>query len=413
LPKQEVLMSVDRSRIRVVGPLAVFSTAFADELARKGYTLISKRSQMRLLAHLSRWLMEQGHDAGDLHKSELNGFLCARRAAGYTALLSIKALQPLLDYLRGLGVAPAPTASVATGPVEVALERYRRYLIVERAVAIATANDYVHSVRPFLAGRVSPDGTALTLGHLSAADVIAFVMSRCAEQGRGGAPRTARTLRSFLRFLHVDGVIEKSLVSAVPSIAGRRLSTLPKGLEPDQVRRLLVSCGDSPQSSFRDIAIVTMLVRLGLRAIEIARLQLDDIDWRAGEIVVRGKGNCTERLPLPSDVGDAVATYLQRGRPISVQERVLFARIKAPHRAMSSGAVSSAVAEAATRAGIGRVHAHRLRHTAATETLRAGASLMEVGQLLRHRHVVTTAIYAKVNREALRMIARPWPGDVA
>jgi len=156
-----------------------------------------------------------------------------------------------------------------------------------------------------------------------------------------------------------------------------------------------------------------MLVRLGMRAGEVAKLRLDDIDWRVGEIIVRGKANCTERIPLPSDVGRTLAEYLQRGRPASAQGRTVFVRIKAPHRNLSSAGVSNVVADAAQRADLGRIHAHRLRHTAAMQMLRAGASLPEIGQLLRHRRALTTAIYAKVDRDALRTIARPWPGDVA
>jgi integrase/recombinase XerD len=406
-------MSIDRSQIRVSGPLAAFAPGFAEELARQGYTLNSERLHVRLLAKLSRWLLDQGLGAGDLHTSEVDRFLRARRTAGYTSLLSIRALRPILDYLRALEVAPSPAVNVVTDPLEVALERYRRYLTVVRALANSTASGYVRSARPFLASRVLPNGLGLDLGHLTAADVISFVMARCYEQGRGGAVRMVKALRSLLGFLHVDGVIERSLVSVAPSVAGRRLAGLPKALEPDQVRRLLASCDDSTRSGCRDLAILIMLVRLGLRAIEVAKLRLDDIDWRAGEIIVHGKSNCTERLPLPPDVGDAVAAYLLRGRPASAQGRTVFIRIKAPHRALSSQAVSSVVVEAARRAGLGRVHAHRLRHTAATEMLRAGASLSEIGQLLRHRHVMTTAIYAKVHREALRTIARPWPGDVA
>jgi len=197
----------------------------------------------------------------------------------------------------------------------------------------------------------------------------------------------------------------------VPSVASRRLVGLPKGLDPDQVRHLLASCDDSTRRGCRDIAILTMLVRLGMRSGEVAKLRLDDIDWRAGEIIVRGKANCIERVPLPADVGRALAEYLRRGRPASAQGRTVFVRIKAPHRHLSSSAVSNVVADAAQRAGLGRIHAHRLRHTAAMQMLRAGASLPEIGQLLRHRRALTTAIYAKVDRDALRTIARAWPGD--
>jgi site-specific recombinase XerD len=154
-------------------------------------------------------------------------------------------------------------------------------------------------------------------------------------------------------------------------------------------------------------------VRLGLRAGEVRSLRLDDIDWRAGQLVVRGKGNRAERLPLPADVGEAVAAYLRRGRPATAEGRTVFVRVRAPHRPLSSGGVTNAVIAAAERAGLGRVAAHRLRHTAATQMLRAGAPLPEVGQVLRHRLLITTASYAKVDRARLRLLARPWPGGAA
>jgi site-specific recombinase XerD len=155
--------------------------------------------------------------------------------------------------------------------------------------------------------------------------------------------------------------------------------------------------------------MLLLLARLGLRAGEVARLELDDIDWRAAELMVRGKGDRRDRLPLPDDVGRAIAGYLQRGRPSTGQGRHVFLRLNAPHRGLSSEAVSQAVCARAVRAGLGPVRAHRLRHTTATELVAAGASLTEVGQLLRHRKALITAIYAKVDRTALASIARPWP----
>jgi integrase/recombinase XerD len=406
-------MLTNPSEMRALGPLGTFAAGFADELARQGYTPHSARFQMRLMAQLSRWLVDEGLDAGDLRTTEVERFLRARRAAGYTSHLSIKAMRAILGYLRDVGAVPTLPPPAPSGPVDVALERYRRYLAVERGLGNATARGYVDAVRPFLRTRVSADGSALELGHLTAADVISFVVARCPHQGRSAAKLTVTALRSLLGFLHVDGVIERSLVSAVPSVACRRLVGLPKGLEPDQVRHLLASCDSSTANGCRDLAVLTMLVRLGMRSGEVAKLRLDDIEWRAGEIVVRGKANCTERLPLPSDVGEAVAAYLRHGRPASAAGRTVFVRIKAPHRALTSGGVTQIVAAAARRAGLGQIYAHRLRHTAATQMLRAGASLPEIGQLLRHRRAMTTAIYAKVNRDALRTIARPWPEDRA
>lgn len=403
-------MSIDPTEIPDSGPLGTFSIAYAAELAQQGYASASVRMQLKVLADLSNWLLHQGMIAGDLKAVEVDRFLCCRRAAGHTKYVSAKAVCPILDYLRRLEIVP-PEAEGHGGPVEMMLRRYWRFLTVERSLAHVTARCYVDMARPFLERRLSTDGLALDLGHLTAADVASFVVARCPRQSRGAAKLTVTALRSLLGFLHLDGIIERSLVSAVPSVAGRRLVGLPKGLDSDQVRRLLASCDGRTRRGCRDIAILTMLIRLGMRSGEVAKLQLDDIDWRAGEIVVRGKANCTERLPLPQDVGDRLAVYLQRGRPASAQGRTVFVRIKAPHRHLSSAGVSNVVAEAAQRADLGQIRAHRLRHTVAMQMLRAGASLPEIGQLLRHRRALTTAIYAKVDRDALRRIARSWPGD--
>lgn len=406
-------MATNPPRVRISGPLSAFATGFADELANQGYRPGPACQQMRLLAHLSRWLGGEGLGAGDLHVSEVERFLRARRAAGYKDFLSIKAMQPILAFLRGLGMVPMPPLPLSSGPVETMLERYCRYLTVERGLGSGTARVYVDAVRLFLQGRISPDGLALELADLTSADVIAFVVRRCPQQGQRAAKMTVTALRSLLGFLHLDGAIAQSLVATVPSVAGWRLSGLPKALDADQVRCLLSSCDSRTPNGCRDIAVLTILVRLGLRANEVAKLALDDIDWRTGEIIVHGKANCTERLPLPTDVGEAVVAYLRCGRPASARGRTMFVRIKAPHRSLSAGGVTQIVAAAARRAGLGQIHAHRLRHTAATQMLRAGASLPEIGQLLRHRRALTTAIYAKVDRDRLRTIARPWPGEGA
>jgi site-specific recombinase XerD len=406
-------MSIYPVVARIQGPLAALAEGYANDLTRLGYAPASIRLQMKVLADLSGWLLRGGVVAADLKSSVLRCFLRDRRAAGHARYASTRALQPILNYLQGLGVVARQIDDEDLGPVDAILDRFRRYLTVERGLAAVTSRAYLDLVRPFVQGRLSVDHGDLDFKNLSARDVVSFVVAHCPRQGRGAAKLTVTALRSFLGFLHLDGAIESSLVSAVPSVAGRRLVGLPKGLEADQVRRLIASCEDSTRRGCRDIAILTMLVRLGLRSGEVARLRLDDIDWRAGEIIVRGKGGTLERVPLPTDVGRTVAEYLRRGRPASAQGRTVFVRIKAPHRDLSSAGVSNVVADAARRAGLGRIHAHRLRHTAAMQMLRAGASLPEIGQLLRHRRALTTAIYAKVNRDALRMIARPWPGEAA
>jgi len=263
-------------------------------------------------------------------------------------------------------------------------------------------------VRAFVERFDGPEG--LELERVDVVEVRRFVVDVCPRLGRRAAELTVVALRSLLRFLHLEGELDRSLAGAVPSVAGWRLAGLPKRLEPAQVDALLASCDRSTVTGARDLAILTVLARLGLRAGEVARLSLEDIDWRAGEIVVCGKGERSERLPLPVDVGEAIVRYLQDGRPASAQGRTLFVRVVAPHCALTTGAITQVVAAAARRAGLGQIHAHRLRHTAASEMLRAGATLSEVGQVLRHRRAANTAIYAKVDREALREIARPWPG---
>jgi site-specific recombinase XerD len=239
--------------------------------------------------------------------------------------------------------------------------------------------------------------------------VTAFLTAESGRLAPKTAQRLATALRSLLRFWHVEGLISGPLDRAVPKVANRRPG-LPRGLEPVQVQALLASCDRQAAAGRRDLAMLILLARMGLRAGEVAGLGLDDIDWRRGEITIRGKGNRRDRLPLPADAGEAIAEWLQHGRPSTALDRSVFIRIKAPHQGLTSGGVTQAVASAARRAGLGTIYAHRLRHSAATAMLAEGGSLAEIGQVLRHRRPHTTAAYTKVNIEALRALARPWPG---
>lgn len=395
--------------VRMAGPLEPYAPGFGAELARVGYTRLSVRGQLGLVAHLSRWLDGEGLDVAALCGATVDAFLAARRAAGYTGFLTPKALRPLLGHLQRIGVAPLPVVSAAT-PAEELLGRYRSYLTGERGLGAETARGYVDRVRPFVAGRTTAGG--VDLEHLTAGDVVGFVLAECRDRAPGTAQLAVTALRSLLRFLHLDGVVATSLAAAVPSAANRRAG-LPRFLEPDQVEALLASCDPDSTAGRRDFAMMTLMVRLGLRAGEVAALRLDDIDWRGGEIAVCGKGPRRERLPLPVDVGQAVVDYLRHARPPSAQDRCVFVRVKAPHRGLTPCGVTQAVVAAGGRAGLGPLTAHRLRHTAATGMLRAGAGLAEIGQVLRHRRPLTTAVYAKVDRDALRALARPWPGGAA
>jgi site-specific recombinase XerD len=401
----------DPSRARVTGPLQRYAPGFVAELARLGYTANSASGQMFVMAHLSRWLAGEGLDAAGLMPQVAERFLAARRAAGYTLYLSPKALVPLLGYLRRLGAVPMAPPAPAT-PVEALLGRYQRYLVTERGLVPETGRGYADFVRPFLAGRERAG--ELDLAGLTAGEVTAFVLATCPGKPKGSAKLTVTALRSLLGFLHVEGLIGEPLGESVPSVASWRLAGLPRALEPGQVAALLASCDQATAAGRRDFAMMTLLARLGLRAGEVAALTLDDIDWRAGEITVRGKGSRAERLPLPADAGEAITAYLRDGRPGPFEAaRQVFLRVRAPHRGLTTGGVTQAVFSAGQRAGIGRVFAHQLRHSAATGMLAAGAPLTEIGQVLRHRRLLSTAIYAKADVNALRALARPWPGGAA
>lgn len=400
-------MVIEPKKKRRKNPVTALSKGLEEDLRRQGYAASTLWKQRRLLNDLIGWLQGQQLALGDLSMAQVDRFMADRRAACVRKLKTRKALGPILGFLRGLKLVPAAETPVEDDPIQAILSRYRRYLTTERGLATVTAGRYIHCLRPFLDRRMMAGD--LDLERLTPADITSFVVAWCPCLNTGVAKLTITALRSFLGFLHLDGVTERSLVPAVAKVLRRRLAGLPKGLEPDQVRRLLAACDARTPVGCRDLAILTLLVRLGLRRGEVAGLGLDDIDWRAGTIRVRGKGDCQERLPLPADVGRRLAQYLRHARPADAQGRTVFVRHLAPHHALGASRVSTIVADAARRADLGRVHAHRLRHTAATELLRAGASLPEIGQLLRHRHAVTTAIYAKVDRDTLRLIARPWP----
>lgn len=401
----------DPSRARVTGPLQAYAAGFVAELARLGYTTQSACGQMFLMAHVSRWLGGEGLDASALRPEAAERFLAARRAAGYRLYLSPKALVPLLEFLRRTGAAPEAPPPAPPGPVDELLGRYRHYLVTERGLSPETAADYAAKVRSFLSGRL-PGGAGLA--GVTAAGVTAFIVETCPQMRKGTARLTVTALRSLLGWLHLAGEIPVPLAWAVPAVASWRLAALPAPLEPGQVRAMLDGCDTGTPAGLRDLAMLILLARLGLRAGEVAGLTLDDIDWRAGEITVTGKGRRSERLPLPADAGEAVAAWLRDGRPEPFEgARHVFLRVRAPHRRLTSTGVSQAVLAAGQRAGIEGVFAHRLRHSAATGMLRAGASLPEVGQVLRHRRLLSTAIYAKTDVPSLRALARPWPAGGA
>jgi integrase/recombinase XerD len=388
----------------VSGPLAEYATGFERWLRARGFSGSGVSQRIWQFDHLSRWLEREGLRPDQLTPARQSQFLAARRAAGYLTWVSALSLRVPLAYLREVGVA-VPAGGAAGGPVERLLDDYRWYLSCERGLAQSTGRDYQRVARLFLVEREREGG--LGLERLSAADVSVFLGRECAKRSVPSAQQLVTGLRALLSYLHVVGVIEVPLRWAVPAVADRRGLSLPRGLEPAVVARLLASCDRRSLTGRRDYAVLLLLARLGLRAGEVAAIRLDDLDWRSGELLIRGKGNRHERLPLPVDVGRALVSYL-RWRPRN-ECRAVFLCVRAPLGPVSAGVVSQIVRAACTHAGLERVGAHRLRHTAATGMLRAGASLPEIARVLRHQRLETTAQYARVDRQALRALARPWP----
>lgn len=396
------------SKVRMVGPLASYAEGFWDELVRLGYTPRTARDHAYVLAHLSRWLDQEGLEPADLTPQMVERFVLARRHAGYRRGLTARSLRALLGYLREVGAVPPVTQPVSDSAIEVLLVSYRRYLFDERRLTPATVRLDEDIARRFLTECAL--GADLDVNRLTPAGVTEFVVTESRQYSTGSMKVLTVALRSLLRFLCVAGVVERDLSVVVPAVASRPMTTLPKGVEASVVAALLGSCDRTRSVGLRDYAVLTLLVRLGLRAGEVAALTLDEVDWRSGELVVRGKGGRVDRLPLPRDVGEALVDYLRNGRPRS-SSRALFVRVCAPDGAMSAGSVAMVPRSASRRAGVPIVGAHRLRHTAAIEILAGGGSLAEVAQILRHHCEATTALYAKVDRAALELVVRPWPGE--
>lgn len=400
-------------RVRVGGPLAEFRAGFDVELESLGYTDLSRAQLVRLLARLSDWLADHEVSPVDVDDAVLGSFVAARRAAGCAHWASVVGLgsHPVVVYLRAVGAIPVPAPRVDATPTGRLLDAYRLYLVQERGLAAITVFHYVDVARRFTGfcslarGRV-PEVVA---EEVTANDVTSFVLAECARGPVGTGLLTG--LRSLLRYLYFEGLIGTELAWAVPSAAGWSGASLPKDVPPVQLEALLGSCDRRRGVGRRDYALMTVMARLGLRAAEAAGLLIDDIDWRAGDLVVRGKGRRDERLPLPHDVGEAIVAYLQRGRP-RCPSRLVFVASRAPFGGLAGPSVTDIVYRACDRAGLPRVGAHRLRHTAATQMLRRGATLAEVAQVLRHHDPLTTSTYAKVDRVALATLAQPWPGTV-
>lgn len=380
------------AQVRMSGPLTRFREGFIAELTARGYTDLSLANQLRLMADLSRWLAVCSIAVFDLDDIVVGRFLEKRRRT-HTQFVSRRALEPLLGFLVDHGEITKPSPLAV--PRREELAAYEQYLTEERRVTPARRALCLKVAEEFLSDK--------PVSKLVSADVTRFVVRALPD---------LTALRSLLRFLFVSSRCKSNLVYAVPSSPSWRQRSLPQGLEPFEVRAVLATCDRRTPVGLRDYAALLLMVRLGLRAGEVTALELDEIDWRTGEITVRGKGCSYGRLPLPVDVGDAIVRYLETAKRDRAT-RAVFVRCRAPYIAMAVGGIQAIAQRALRAAGIMHGSAHRLRHTAATQMLRHGASLTEIAQVLRHQHVNTTALYAKVDHDALRTLARRWPSGMS
>jgi site-specific recombinase XerD len=389
------------------GPLAPHLQAYAQRLHDDGYATQSGQLQLRMLAHFSQWLERQRITAPAVTSSTLERYVRSRRKAGKLRRGDPAALSRLLRILRCSHAEPPSAPLTAT---QVVLRQFQYYLRQERSLAEPTITHYTPIVAAFLA-ECFPTG-APDLQQISANDIAGFVRHQAERITTKHASTVVTALRSFLRYLLHRGAIATNLAACVPTIATWKLSTVPKFLPAAQIQRIVDACDRGTPVGKRNYAILLLLARLGLRAGEVVALTLDDIDWEAGLITVRGKGKRVAQMPVPVDVGAALTDYLRHARPACACRRV-FIRAKAPLNGFANSiAICSLVDRALETAGVESAcrGAHLFRHSLATQMLTQGASLPEIGDVLRHRHPDTTAIYAKVDLAALRAIALSWPG---
>lgn len=393
------------------GPLGTHLASFADSLAKLGYATATARSKIEFLGDMGQWLLESEIAVADMEERVLEGFLDERRRQGRLRRSEPSTACSFVEHLRSVAAIPCREPETPQGPLAVLEGRYERFLRAERGLTTATVLGYVPFVHRFLVGRFGSGH--LRLEELGPSDISSFIVQQAQSMSPGRAKLMTTALRSFFRFLLQHGEVEADLAGCVPTVADWRQSSVPKYLTQEDVQSVLDACDQGTPTGRRDYAILLLLARLGLRAGEVVRLELDDLDWRAAEITVRGKGLFHDHMPLPGDVGQALAAYLRQDRPICPGRRV-FIRMKAPRRGFGNAStVSTIVRRALGRAGLDPAvkGAHLLRHSLATGILRQGGTLTEIGQILRHRARATTEIYAKVDFDGLRPLGLPWPGN--
>jgi site-specific recombinase XerD len=394
--------------------LATYLDQFAVLLDGQGFERRGLGQQVRAAARFSRWLQSHQVTAAEAVTDEhARCFLDDPAEQGFVRLGAAATLRRLLDHLRQLEVCGATPAPSALTPVQQTIAAYGDYLQKELGLSAKTVVQYCPFAAAFLSEHFGSG--PVDLARLGGRDVIQFVRQQAARLSLARAKAATIALRSFLRYVRYCGGTRYDLAGAVPTVANWSMTAIPRAIAPDHLRAVLASCRRDTPVGRRDYAILMLLARLGLRSSEIVSLTLNSIDWEASSIAVVGKANHAAVLPLPAEVGEAIAQYLQWGRPICTC-RALFLRAIAPIRGLGAGpTIGTIVAVAISRAGIKtRYHgAHQFRHALATDMLRQGATLTEIGSLLRHQHPKTTGIYAKVDFDALRPLGLPWPGGVA
>jgi site-specific recombinase XerC len=391
-------------------PLEFHLRMFAGTLQEAGYRDRTMCSKLRLIADLGHWLKRSGQlFASHLEDHLLEAFVKHKQRMQQMHGGDSKTLQQFLAHLRKQGVVSDRKPIPDQSPLAVILDSYEQHLLVERKLSSATIFNYLSFARRLLIERFSKG--PLLLKEIEASDISDFVLRRGRTMGVGTAQIMTTAFRSFFRYLFQKGELQADLAACVPAVAAWRLSTVPKYVTPEEVERVLKACNRKTTIGRRDYAVLLLVARLGLRAGEVVALQLEDINWRAGEILVRGKGLLHERMPLPADVGEALASYLRQDR-LPCQTRRVFVCTRAPRRGfVHSCTVSTIICRALLRADLNPPvkGAHLFRHSLATSLLRSGATMDEIGEVLRHRDSATTEIYAKVDFDGLRSVAHPWP----
>ena len=388
------------------GPLGIYIDRIAAWYDEQGYGRSYSIQSLKSVDRFGRWADRKRARLRDVDEQLIRRYVlqCRTRSCDGTHV----ALRRLLTVLREDGASPPKV--VERGPAQKLEDEFKQYLVRERGLAERTVGAYTDAAHIFLAALFGQDRRDPS--QWTAADVLTFVRQHAQARKAVHMRRLCVGLRVFLRYLQFGGKTQRDLASTVPRIAHWRLATLPKSLSPAQVKHVLAHCNRFTAIGRRNHAVLLLMVRLGLRAGEVRSLTLDDIDWRNGHLTINGKGRGPEQMPLPTDVGTALAAYLANGRPPSTS-RAVFVRVRSPHAQFSSGgAVTSIAIDSIRAAGIDVPckGAHVFRHTLATQMLRDGASLREIGQVLRHRNEDTTRIYAKVDLTRLRTLALSWPG---